>query len=251
MQDKIKDHALRLGVDDVGIAAVRDYHSPRSPSLDSIMPEVNSLVVLAYKELSNCESENPQIAMGGRLDIMEFARSCNYRMARFLEKEMGAKAMAVPLSYPMNMSAETNGMVADVSLRHAAVAAGLGSFGRHNLVIHPELGSRAIFSAILTDLDLDSDPPISDKLCNDCEVCVENCPVGALDQEGITDGIKCIRNSQPYGLPSYILFWLKFIDASPDERKAMVIDENFWRLYQAGFIGFQYFCFNCQKDCPL
>jgi len=100
MKDEIKDFVLGLGVDDVGITAAKNYKSPRSPDLQGIFPGVKSLVVLAYQELSNCESENMQIATGGRLDALEFARSSNYRVARFLEKEFKAKAMTVPPLVP-------------------------------------------------------------------------------------------------------------------------------------------------------
>ena len=80
---------------------------------------------------------------------------------------------------------------------------------------------------------------------------MSNCPSGALDQEGKTDVFKCLKNSQPYGLGANIRFWAKFAEASPDERKAMARDPEYWRLYQAGFIGHQYFCFNCQASCPV
>jgi hypothetical protein len=75
MKGKIKKFALGLGVDDVGIAAAQDYKSPKSPDLQTIFPGAKSLVVLAFLALSNLESENMQIAMGGRLDELEFA-SC-------------------------------------------------------------------------------------------------------------------------------------------------------------------------------
>jgi epoxyqueuosine reductase len=251
MKEKIKEFVLGMGVDDVGILAVKDYKSLKSPDLQSIFPGAKSLVILAYKSLSNLESENMQIAMGGRLDELEFARSCNYRMARFLEREFQAKAMTVPPSYPLYMSYETKGTVGDVSLRHAAVAAGLGSFGRHNLVIHPKMGTRVLFTAVIANLDLPSDPPASEKLCTDCNACVENCPAGALNEEGKTDEMKCLKNSQPYGIGSAIRFWTKFAESPAEEQKKMVKDVNFWRLYQAGFIGFQYFCFNCIKSCPV
>jgi len=251
MKEKIKKFAMDLEIDDVGIANVKDYKSPKSPDIQTILPGAKSLVVLAYKELSNCESENMQIAMGGRLDEIEFARSCNYRLARFVDREFKAKAMTTPPSYPLYMSYETKGTIADVSLRHAAVAAGLGNFGRHNLVIHPKMGSRVVFTAVLTDLDLPSDPVITEKLCTDCNVCVENCPAKALDEEGKTDDLKCLRNSQPYGIGSAIRFWTKFAESTIEEQKKMVKDVNFWRLYQAGFIGFQYFCFNCITSCPI
>jgi epoxyqueuosine reductase len=103
MKERIKKFAMDIGVDDVGIVAVEDYKNPRSPDMKSIFPGAKSLVVLAYKELSNCESENMQIATGGRLDVMEFTRPTNYRVARFLEKEFKAKAMTVPPSYPLKV----------------------------------------------------------------------------------------------------------------------------------------------------
>lgn len=40
MKKRIKEFALSLGVDDVGVAAAADYQSPRSPKLDSIFPGV-------------------------------------------------------------------------------------------------------------------------------------------------------------------------------------------------------------------
>lgn len=251
MKQKIKEFIAGMLVDDAGIAAVADYRSPRSPEIESIFPGAKSIIVLAYKEPASCESPNMQIAMSGRMDIMEFARSSNYKLVRFLEKEFGAKSMAVPASYPLEMSAETMGCIGDVSLRHAAVAAGLGVFGRHNIVIHPRFGSRVIFTAVLTDLDLPSDPPVAGDLCNNCNLCVDNCPAGALNEEGKTDVMKCLRNSQPYGIAGAIKFWSGFASGSAEEQKKMLKAPEFWKLYQAGFIGFQYFCFKCLASCPV
>ncbi|GAB4263695.1 MAG: hypothetical protein Kow0092_14800 [Deferrisomatales bacterium] len=251
MKERLERFVRDLGVDDVGVASVSAYESPQSPPLPSIFPEVRSLVVLAYKELSTCESPSPQIAMAGRLDVMEFARSCNYKTARFLERETGGKAMTVPPSYPMEMTRRTKGAVADVSLRHAAVAAGLGVFGRHNLVIHPQLGTRVVFTAVMTDADLPADPPMQASLCTACNRCVENCPGGALDEEGRTHLMKCLKHSQPYGLAANIGFWSGFAEATPPERKEMLRADEYWRLYQSAFMGFQYFCFTCLKSCPV
>ncbi|MRR18293.1 MAG: epoxyqueuosine reductase, partial [Deltaproteobacteria bacterium] len=176
VKEKIKQYAMSLGIDDFGFAAVADYQSPQSPKIEAIFPEAKSIVVACVKEMSHVESPNPQIAMNGRLDIMEYARSTNYKISRFLENECGAKAMSVPLSYPLDLTPQNSRSVADVSLRHAAVAAGLGVFGRHNLVIHPRLGSRVLFMAVLTDLSLPPDPRVTENLCMGCNLCVENCP---------------------------------------------------------------------------
>lgn len=251
MKSKIREFALSLGVDDVGFASVADYQSPRTPDLKTIFPEIKSLVVCMLREGSHIESPNPQIAMSGRLDTMEFGRNVNYKLAGFLEKQCGARAMAVPFSYPLDMAPGKMGLISDVSLRHAAVAAGLGSFGRNNLVLHPKYGSRILFAAILTDLDLPSDPPCTEEICTNCDICIEMCPAGALDEEGRTNELKCLKISQPYGIGGAIGFWREFSKKSPDEQRKMFLGEEFMRLYQAQMIGFQYFCFKCYNSCPL
>jgi epoxyqueuosine reductase QueG len=250
VKNRIREFALGLGVEDVGFAAVEDYKSPLSTPIRDIFPNAKSIVVMALKELDNCESENQQIMMHGKMNTMAFARSCNYRVARFIQKECKARAMSIQNSYPIKVDSATGMAIGDVSLRHAAVAAGLGSFGRHNLVIHPKMGTRVSFNAILTDLELASDPAI-DRLCNDCGFCADNCPGHALDEEGKTDFIKCIKVSQPYGFRSNFIFQNKFIDCNPEGQKKMLRDPQFFRLYQAPMIGFQYACFNCMIACPI
>jgi epoxyqueuosine reductase len=251
MKEKIRRFILEQGLDDAGFAAVSDYHSPQSPKIETLFPEVKSIVVTCMKEMSHVESPNPQIAMNGRLDVGEFSRSTNYKIAKFLENECGARAMSVPLSYPLELSPQNPRSVADVSLRHAAVAAGLGAFGRHNLVIHPRLGPRVLFGAILTDLPLASDPPVKEDPCTHCNICVESCPGSALDTEGQTDFGKCLKVSQPYGLAKIISFWMQWAGKSPEEQKKMLFTKDFFMTYQASFIGFQYFCFKCYSSCPV
>lgn len=251
MKNKIREYALSLGVNDVGFANIADYDSPRTPDLKALFPEVKSLVVCVLREGSHIESLSPQIAMSGRMDIMEFGRSINFKLAGFLELQCGARAMAVPLSYPLDMGVGKMGLISDVSLRHAAVAAGLGTFGRNNLVLHPRFGSRVIFTAVLCDLDLPSDPPCTEDICNQCGICVEMCPSGALENEGITNELKCLKVSQPYGIGKTISFWRDFVKKSPEEQKKMFISEEFMKIYQSQMIGFQYFCFKCYNSCPL
>ena len=249
-KELIRRTAIELGAEDMGVASPAAYHSPRSPAIETVFPKIESIVVMAFRELSSCESDCMQIAMNGRLDLMDFSRGVNYRLATLIERELGARAMTVPVSYPLPMSKETRGAVADVSTRHAAAAAGLGTFGRNNLVLHPRLGPRAIFTCVLTDLELPADAPLEEKLCDDCGLCVEACPGGALDNEGETDVMACLKHCQPHGIGATIRFWSKYDRATGEERAAMLADPAFWRIYQAQSIGFQYFCFNCIRECP-
>ncbi|UFS70834.1 hypothetical protein LPW11_01295 [Geomonas sp. RF6] len=251
MKERIRTFAQSLGIEEVGFASSEDYRSPRSPELESLFPGVRSIVVLAFPELSSCQSPSPQMAMGARLDLMEFSRSACYRIARFVENHLGAPAMTVPISYPMDFSRREKMAVAEVSLRHAAVAAGLGTFGRHNLVVHPRFGTRVLFAAVLTALDIPSDPPQEKNPCTSCGLCVRGCPAGALEEEGKTDVVKCLGKSQPHGMRASVGFWSRFGDASPEEQKGMLQSPEYFSMYHAASMGYQYFCFNCLAACPV
>ncbi|QXE89504.1 4Fe-4S binding protein [Geomonas subterranea] len=251
MKERIRDLALGWGVDDVGFASVCDYRSPNSPSIESLFPGARSMIVMAFRELAACESSSPQMAMSARLDLMEFSRSACYRMGRFVEGTLGSPAMTVPVGYPMDFNTPGKIGVGEVSLRHAAVAAGLGTFGRHNLVVHPRFGTRVIFTAILTKLELAPDVPVEINSCTDCGLCVSNCPAGALDDAGKTEVRKCLGKSQPFGMGANIAFWSRYGDATRDEQKAMLQSPEYLSLYQAGSIGYQYYCFRCFSVCPI
>ncbi len=250
-KEEIRKMALSYGADVVGFAAVEDYKSKRAPDPKTLLPGIRSMVVMGFREINgSLASDTGRISMHSRLGQMELTQSCTFHMAKALEDRYKRKAAPIMASYPLNMAAPYMGLVADVSLRHAAVAAGLGTFGRHNLVISPRLGTRVIFTAVLTDMEFKSDPPVTDALCDDCNLCVESCPARALDIPGRTEDLKCLRVSQPFGIGSTIGFFRKFIVSTPEQQKAMIMDPQFLSLYQASFIGFQYECFRCMAVCP-
>lgn len=251
MKEAIRNFGREKGADVVGFAAIGDYHSPRTPEPTTLLPGVRSMVVLGYRELDGgLESENERIRMMSRLAMMNLMTRNNYLLAKFIEDRFRAKTASIAPSYPLPMAAPAMGVIADLSLRHAAVAAGLGVFGRHNLVIHPRYGTRIIFTACLTDLSLESDPPVRDELCNQCNLCVDSCPAKALDEEGKTDPMKCLRVSQPNGIGGAIAYAKKLIGATPETRKEQLVNPRFLELYQASFSGFEYHCFKCETVCP-
>lgn len=250
MEKEIREFILSIGVDDVGFANGFDYNSPKSYEITKFIPDAKSIIVLAFKVLSSCESPSLSVALNGYLDLEQFARNASYRVARFLENKFGAKVANIPWTAPFEIHNDRRA-IADFSHRHAAVAAGLGSFGRHNLVIHPQFGTRVNFVSIVTNLTLQPSPRPNEDFCIHCNLCVENCPGKALDIEGKTDLMKCMPHSLPYGVRTEIMFWNQLFGASPEEKKKMLMSEAYQRLRESHHLGNQYQCFNCMKSCPV
>lgn len=246
---QIKEYALNLGIDDLGVAGMDDL--PGTSRLKEIMPAGKSLLVMLLKEIGSGQTDDPQAAMNGRLDMNSFVRHTAYRMTRYLEKNFKAKVVTLPYSYPMAFG-KSKVPMGIVSLRHAAVAAGLGVMGRHNLFMHPEMGTRVGIFALLSDLELPIDQPYSQDLCINCDICVQKCPARALDEPGKTDVAKCMATSQSTGMGANVQFWGKILaEEDGAQRKNMLRSPAFFSLLQTYHMGNQYYCFNCQKSCPI
>jgi epoxyqueuosine reductase len=250
MKNEIINFAKDVGVDDIGFASIENYISPNTPPIKEIYPKANTIIVLAFQQLDNSESENIQIASAGSKILSDFADSSTYKVARFVKQKFNATVISIPRMTPVNRNDKTGMLFADVSLRHAAVAAGLGCFGRHNLVIHPVMGTKVVFTAIITNLNIQPNIPIEEELCIDCDICVNQCPVNALDEVNKTDVMKCMFRSRPYGFVGNMQFWMKFAESTPEEQKMMLQDREFKKLYDELTLGSQYVCFNCLKNCP-
>ena len=73
-----------------------------------------------------------------------------YRICKLLD-DKGFRALPVPTFLPIDMH-NNYGIVADVSLRHAAVEAGLGTLGTNRLLLTDKYGPRVRLMAIITNV---------------------------------------------------------------------------------------------------
>ncbi len=81
-----------------------------------------------------------------------------------------------------------NGPILEKSL---ACKAGLGWYGKHNILINETSGSFFCLGEILTDLPLPVDQPIANR-CGNCSKCIEKCPTKALIAPHKLDAKRCI-----------------------------------------------------------
>lgn len=106
-----------------------------------------------------------------------------------------------------------------------AAKSGLGWIGKNANLITPQVGSFFFVAELITDMELESDGPITDH-CGTCTACLDACPTEAIVEPYVVDGSKCI---------SYFTIELK--DAIPTEMKGKFDDWMFG-------------CDVCQDVCP-
>ncbi len=96
------------------------------------------------------------------------------RTSQYIEDD-GGRALPIPASHLLNKEKWSSYL----SHKAVAIAAGLGWQGKSLLLVHPLFGPRLRLTTVLTDLDVEPDPPIKNR-CGSCSECAKACPVGAI-----------------------------------------------------------------------
>ncbi len=115
----------------------------------------------------------------------------------------GYRAVAPVCTRPMSIKISPDGLpYTDWSEKHAAYAAGLGTFGLHTSLI-TKAGIPLHLGSVITDLTLTPTPRKYDNHrvhClqyhdNSCQLCAQHCPSGAVNTQAF-DGKKCMAYSR-------------------------------------------------------
>lgn len=111
--------------------------------------------------------------------------------AREIERAVGIRAVPLPCDAPYEYwdseKMEGRGLV---SVKQAAVLAGIGTIGKSRLLLNGTYGNRLTLGLMLIDLDLESDPMCETLCLVGCRLCITHCPAGAISVDGV-DQKKC------------------------------------------------------------
>ncbi|SDN68980.1 epoxyqueuosine reductase [Acetanaerobacterium elongatum] len=198
MEQQIKELVLSLGADVCGIAGIGRFESaPEGFHPKDIYPDCKSVVVFGVALPKGLAKVEPRLVYGHYNDICKpQADRIALFAAKAIEERFKTFAVPVPSDNPYEYwdaeKLEGRGLI---SMKHAACLAGLGTFGKSTLLLNCQYGSLLTLGAVLTALDLASDP-MADSICiAGCTRCIDSCPVQALDGKGGVNQAKCRRNT--------------------------------------------------------
>lgn len=190
---RVKSLAGSSTADLIGVAPGSEFSREEFGELGEAFGEVNSIVVLAQRIVDPIQTVRFSSASSYRESRISTSfgdamlRDACWRVKDILE-ETGWKA-----AIPRNLRYGTPDPRHGLSYKKAGVLAGLGAFGRNQLLIHPEWGPWLWLRTVVTDAPLPPGARLDFSPCDGCGRCLEVCPKGALTEDGI-DRDACQRS---------------------------------------------------------
>jgi len=221
LTDEVKQKALQLGADVVGVAGVGRFETPSPFDEEKVppypptgyapaelLPGARSVISLGLGQLMGVMESSPGDArttytfgnfgywfLNHRLDQI------SYDLCRWLEQrgwsslplgDLGSARYNEPGQREHEYLAPLHGVF---SLKRAAVLAGVGRKTKATLVANPVLGTKIRLGCLITTAPLQEDLLLEDTPCPPgCKVCVEVCPTGAVLPDGRVDHIRCFSD---------------------------------------------------------
>lgn len=198
--EAIKRLAKELGADLCGISSVERFaDAPPGFHPADIVKGCKSVIVIAARfPGSTLTASSPAAYTFVRNQLVNKIDAISFQLASEIE-QLGCCAIPVPSADPYDYWDDSRKHGQGIlSLKHAAVRAGLGFMGKNTLLINAELGNLLWLGAVLADKELEPDLVSCNQSCKpDCRICLDSCPAKALNGTSIEQS-KCRSVSAKY-----------------------------------------------------
>jgi epoxyqueuosine reductase len=203
----IKTEALRLGFDACGIAKAEALEEDRSRLLEWLNASYQA--DMKYMERNIDKRTDPGKLVDGAKSVIVVLQNyfpdkhnfkSDYKIAKYAYGEDYHIVLKEKLFSLFNFINKEIAPVkgrcftdsAPVLERAWAVKAGLGWIGKNGNLLTRNFGSFVFIAEIIIDLELEYDTPNLRDYCGSCNICVEQCPTGAIISPKVIDSNKCI-----------------------------------------------------------
>jgi epoxyqueuosine reductase len=198
MVDSIKAIFTQAGADLCGIANVESFtEAPKGFHPADIYTDCKSVIVFAKPIPKGTMHVSPRIVYEHFNSLVhDVLDSIAYFAANRIEAELpGAIVVPLPANGPyeywVEQTMEGRGIL---SMKHAAVLAGIGTLGKSSLLLNSRFGNMLSVGAVLTNLDLPTDPPAEAICVKSCRICIDSCPAHAISENGV-DQLLCRKHT--------------------------------------------------------
>ena len=203
----IKEEALRLGFDSIGVSKA-EFLENEASRLESWLKS-GFQGQMSYMENHFDKRLDPTLLVPGAQSVIsltynyfpkEFQREDSYKLSKYAYGEDYHRVVKDKLRDLVASMQERLGSFharvftdsAPIMERSWAQRSGLGWIGKHSLLINKSKGSYFFLAEIITDLELEADVPFSTDHCGTCTRCVDACPTEAIIPDKTVDASKCI-----------------------------------------------------------
>jgi epoxyqueuosine reductase len=178
---ELKKICKQQGADLIGFASADSFkEAPKGSHPTDVLPSCKSVLVLGCRFPVEAMDMKPD----GYTKIRNQMTTKMNKLAVGISKEIKDLGVEAAPIKSINSSWRDNRSRGPISLKHAAVLAGLGKTGKNTLVVNKEYGNMIWLSAVLTSIPLKSDKPADYEVCKQgCNLCIKSCPSSALGKE--------------------------------------------------------------------
>ena len=214
ISEEIERLTRSLGAEVYGVASAVEYEAmfPDKPKPAAFVKDAKSVIVfgLPFEPGTITSVLNPGLA-GLKRKAAEGVTASNAQPIGaeryFLEEENAMLSREVQLiGYQVAKRLRNLGYLAfylppskqDTRFRTAPFyhtpamyLAGMGTLGLNCSILTPEFGPRVWVTSVITDCRLSCGKPMAEEMCTRCNLCVDNCPIDALDGKGWKNPFAC------------------------------------------------------------